>query len=314
MTRRRDPDTLIHQFLLEGSERLPDPIYDEVRATIDRTRQRVVIGPWRTTLDMNKLLAYGLGAAAVVAVLFIGIQLFGPPAQGGVGAGPSPAPSSTSAPTADSLSPAPWTGLPEGSFVVTTEDDAVQVTVQIAAPNWQALRDFDAVHKDDDGLDPPTSVGAALLAWSWPAGTGIDVYGDACKWQTTVPESGASTPGEITAALEAQESTDATAPADVTVGGFTGKAITLEVPMSFDLPGASREEKFADCDEAALAFYGVDGESGHARNAQGAGQIDELWILDVNGSIVILDLAYSPATPEGLVEELRTLAATATFE
>ena len=43
-----------------------------------------------------------------------------------------------------------------------------------------------------------------------------------------------------------------------------------------------------------------------------AGQIDEFWFLDVEGSIVILDLSYSPATPDDLVEELRTLAASAT--
>jgi hypothetical protein len=50
------------------------------------------------------------------------------------------------------------------------------------------------------------------------------------------------------------------------------------------------------------------------RNAQGAGQIDELWILDVDGSIVILDATYGPAAPVDLVEELRTLAESATFE
>ena len=114
--------------------------------------------------------------------------------------------------------------------------------------------------------------------------------------------------------MAAQAETDATAPVNVTVGGFAGKAITLQVPMSYDLPGASRDEKFADCDESTLAFYGVEGETGNARNAQGAGQIDELWILDVDGSIVILDAAYSPATPADLVEELRALAESATFE
>jgi hypothetical protein len=64
-----------------------------------------------------------------------------------------------------------------------------------------------------------------------------------------------------------------------------------------------------------FAFYGLDGEDAeHARNAQGPGQVDELWILDVNGSIVILDATYSPATPADLVDELRTLAESATFE
>ena len=47
MTARRDPDRLIRDFLAEGQTELADPIYDVVRAEIDRKRQRVVIGPWR---------------------------------------------------------------------------------------------------------------------------------------------------------------------------------------------------------------------------------------------------------------------------
>jgi hypothetical protein len=190
----------------------------------------------------------------------------------------------------------------------------VQVTVNITAPGWVPLSAFDAVSKDDDGLDAPESVGAAFLAWAWPAGTEFNVYGDPCLWSTTTPETAATTPDEIAAALAAQVSTDPTAPVDVTVGGFAGKAITLNVPMTFDLPNATREERFAECDDAIFGFYGVAGETEPARNAQGAGQIDELWILDVDGAVVILDATYSPATPADLVEELRALAESATFE
>lgn len=45
---------------------------------------------------MNKLVTYGLGAAAAIAVLFIGIQLLGAPAQGGVGTQASPSPTTLS--------------------------------------------------------------------------------------------------------------------------------------------------------------------------------------------------------------------------
>lgn len=200
--------------------------------------------------------------------------------------------------------------------MVNGTDDPVQVTLDIASPGWFSLSDFDAVTKDDDGLDPPEAVGGALLAWAWPAGTGFNVYGDPCQWSTTIPETPAATPDEIAAAFAAQASTDATAPVDVTVGGYAGKAVTLHVPMSYEVPGATREEEFAECDNHTFVFYGVEGEGGEevARNAQGPGQIDELWILDVNASIVILDAAYGPAAPPDLVDELRTLAESATFE
>ena len=63
-------------------------------------------------------------------------------------------------------------------------------------------------------------------------------------------------------------------------------------------------------DNLKMTFMG----SIEARNAQGAGQVDELWILDVAGRIVILDAAYGPAVPAQLVDEMRALAASATFE
>ena len=55
-----------------------DQIYDVVRAEIDRKRQRVVIGPWRVP-TVSKLIPIGVGAAAVIAVLFIGSRFIGSP-------------------------------------------------------------------------------------------------------------------------------------------------------------------------------------------------------------------------------------------
>jgi hypothetical protein len=104
MTAPRDPDRLIHGFLLEGEEYLQDQVYDEVRAAIEHKRQRAFFGPWRTP-SMNKALTYGLAAAAVVVVLVVGAQFVGSP-NGFFGADPTPTatPEATLAPT---LSPTP---------------------------------------------------------------------------------------------------------------------------------------------------------------------------------------------------------------
>ena len=97
MTTPRDPDRQIHAFLLEGDDLLNDQVYDVVRAEIEHKRQRTFIGPWRTPI-MNKLVTYGLGAAAVVVLIFAGSQFFG--SSGGRGAEPTPSatPESASAP------------------------------------------------------------------------------------------------------------------------------------------------------------------------------------------------------------------------
>ncbi len=317
MSADRETTRIVRSWLEEGVTELPDRILDAVVDQLPATPQRrATWWPAGRTSTMNKFVTIGLAAAAVLVLVFVGAQLMGSPrGPGGPGAA-TPTPTATETPTpARSTPPAlPEAGVPQGEYVVTGADDAVQVTFDIGSAGWIPLPEFDALTKDDDGLDPPDSVGAALLAWGWPAGTGINVYGDPCQWLTTSPETPAMTPDDIAAAFAAQAETNPTASTDVTVNGFAGKAITLHVPMSYDLPNATREEKFADCDEDAFAFYGVGSEAGHARNAQGAGQIDELWILDVNGAIVILDATYSPATPPALVEELRTMAESATFE
>ena len=306
MTASRDPDSLIHAFIREGEDELHDQVYDAVRAAIEQKRQRVIFGPWRTP-SMNKFVTIGLGAAAVVVAVVVGAQLIGSP-DGGFGTGPTAIP--TTEPTLEAT-PSAVAPVP---VVVTGPDSPVQVTVSPASSGWAPLPGVDALSKSDDGLDPPESVGAALIAWAWPVGTGFNVYGDPCQWSTSIPETPATTPAEIAAAFATQAQTEPTAPVDVTIGGFSGKAVTIHVPMTYDIPGSTREERFAACDNNIFAFYGIEGEAEDARNAQGAGQVDELWILDVDGSIVILDAAYSPSTPADLVEELRSLAEAATFE
>jgi hypothetical protein len=96
MTAPRDLDRQLDAFLRDGPVDLPDPSFDAVRDRIESTRQRVVIGPWRMP-DMTKLLAIGLGAAAVVVAVVLGGRYLAPAPPGGVGApsvtpGPSPAP------------------------------------------------------------------------------------------------------------------------------------------------------------------------------------------------------------------------------
>jgi hypothetical protein len=101
-------DDLIRAFIAEGREELPDRAFDAVRGDIHRTRQRVVIGPWREP-QMSNLAKVAIAAAAVVAVLFGASRLL-PPASGPGTTTPSPTPSPTVTPTG---TPAP---TPTGAF------------------------------------------------------------------------------------------------------------------------------------------------------------------------------------------------------
>jgi hypothetical protein len=304
MTASRDPDRLIHAFLREGLDELPDPVYDAVRDRIEQTRQRAVFGPWRTS-EVNNFLKIGLAAAAVVVIAVVAINLLpGSPAPGGE---PSASPSVSPWASEPSTEPSAAAGLPVGSSLVLAdgqpsgnEAGGLKMTVTIPAPGWDGVPD-DGILVKNDTADPPG--GSGMIVWS-----GVDhlyVYGDPCHWSSTRPETPSTTVDEVAAALAAQVSRDASAPVDITLDGYAGKAITLHVPDDAD---------FTQCDEGTFGSWsqGTTDLRPH-RYAQGPGEIDEVWILDVNGLMVVIDWGYYAGTPQADVDELRAIVESATF-
>lgn len=294
MTAHRDPDRLIHEYLLEGRTDLEDQIYDAVRARIEHKRQRVVIGPWRLPV-MNKVIQIGLGAAAVVVLLVIGAQVLVPRPSGGVGGVPSVAPSPTAKPTVAAPSGASALGQPVGSSWKLL-DEEVQIIATIPAPGWFGDGNAGVLAKETET--------AGIISFAGE----FYVYGDPCKWSTTKPERPAATVDDVIAALAAQVSRDATAPVDVSIGGYAGKSITLHVPAS---------AVFSECDQGTFGSWTEQSEAGGsqpARYSQGPGQIDQLWVMDIDGVITVIDGAYFGTTPDEHVEELRAIVESATFK
>lgn len=309
MTASRDPDRLIHAFLLEGEDELQDQVYDAVRAEIEHRPQRVVIGPWRTPI-MNKIVGFGLAAAAVVAAAFIGVQIFASP-DGGLGADPTATatPEPTPEPTPEvTPSPSAETFLPDGPIVIwdpQLEAEGPQggatITVTISAPGWQFHDDYQYLQKGADEVED-----AVVWPGSLPVGTGYYVYGDPCRWESTMSETPASTVDDIVAALAAQPTLDASEPVDVTIGGHAGKAISIHVP---------EDANHSECDGGEAGMYQVEGApAGPSLVYGGPGQTNEFWFLDVEGSIVMILGRYLPDTPDESVQELRAIVESATFE
>ena len=309
MNARRDPNRLIHDFLMEGETELADQVFDSVRDRIEQTRQRAVFGPWRTPI-MNKIVTFGLAAAAVVAAVFIGVQLFSSP-DGGTGgqSTPSATPEPTQEPTPEATpSPSADAFLPEGPILIwdpQLEAEGPQggatITVTISARGWQFHDDYQYLQKGTDEVDD-----AVVWPGSLPPGTGLYVYGDPCRWESTMPETPARTVDDIVAALATQPTLDASEPVDVTIGGYAGKAISLHVPED-----ANDDE----CDGGEAGMYQVEGvPAGPSLVYGGPGQTNEFWFLDVEGSIVMMLGRYLPDTPDESVQELRAIVESATFE
>jgi len=298
MTAPHDLDRQLQAFLDDGPTELPDPSFDAVRDRMEATRQRVVIGPWRVP-DMNKLMPIGLGAAAVVVALVVGTQLLGPPAPGGVGGvpsvQPSVAPSATAAPSVARPSTSVG-GRAPGPYVFNGVGGPA-ITVTIPAPGWDG--DGGTLVKNDNS-DPPDGAGM-IGPWYGP----LYVYGDPCRSSTTTPKTPATTVDEMVAALTAQKSREASAPAGITVDGYAGKSITLHVPD---------DAVFGSCDGGMFGSWTTSPNGSPERYHQGPGQIDELLILDVSGKLMVFDAAYYQGTPTGDLAELHAILDSMTFK
>jgi hypothetical protein len=105
-------------------------------------------------------------------------------------------------------------------------------------------------------------------------------------------------------------------PSDVNVYGYAGKHLELTVP---DLPveGSGDNLRFTGCTGGQLkswvapfdsapddAFYGY----------TGPGYTEEFWILDVEGTRVMIAAERSAGSPEQNLEELNTILDSIRFE
>ena len=116
MNTRRDPDRLIHTFLMEGATELADEVYVTVRDHIDHTRQRAVFGSWREP-DVNRYLKIAMAVAAVVVVAVVGFRQFGGSNVSGPGSTATPGPTATPAVTPEPSA----SGAPPSSETYTSE-------------------------------------------------------------------------------------------------------------------------------------------------------------------------------------------------
>ena len=126
-----------------------------------------------------------------------------------------------------------------------------------------------------------TDEGQGLTAWIVG-----NVYAEPCRWVGTLLDPRIEpTVDALVAGLTSQKSRHASAPTDVTLDGFTGQFMELTVPARIDL---------ADCDEGQFRTW-VDHTLVGARNLE-PGQRDLLWIVDVDGTRLVIDSALGPET------------------
>ncbi len=220
-------------------------------------------------------------------------------------------PSPTAGPTATmeaSVVPPTTTaagGLPVGPFrfepnvPLSSEDSGMALTVSIpASQGWTIDSEWTFLSKRTESGDD-----LSIIFWAFPDDR-FYVPADACRVTSTRPDTPATTVDEIATAMAAQASRDASEPQDVTVGGHEGKWITLHVPANV-VP--------EECEEGSFVGY-ASSRDDFWFTAPRPGQIEDRWVLDVDGTILIIDATYHADTPAAVIEEMRAIVESTTFE
>jgi hypothetical protein len=135
------------------------------------------------------------------------------------------------------------------------------------------------------------------------------VPADACHWQRGGPKVG-PTVDDLATALANQSRRHATTPRDVTLAGYAGKHLTLTVPAHIEYG----LDEFASCDQGYFVSWDERASSIFERYHQGPGQVDELWILDIQGFRLVIDASYWLNTPAQDLAEVRRIVKSVRIE
>jgi len=172
-------------------------------------------------------------------------------------------------------------------------------SVEVPASGWST----------SDGYFVIKTGGAVVGLSVWDVG---QVPSDPCHWKASLKDSGRSV-GDLVRVLLAQKLRNATAPTDVTLAGHSGKYLEWSVPANAVVTGDS---DFQGCDDAGnghLDFVSWMGNGKGERYQQVAGQVDRLWVLDVDGQRLVVDATYSPNASAADRDELAHVAASLQF-
>ncbi len=143
----------------------------------------------------------------------------------------------------------------------------------------------------------------------WDVG---EVPRDPCHWRSTMSDPG-PTVDDLVDALTTQRFRHATEPTDVSLGGYQGRSLTWSVPDDWVVTG---DAEFEGCDaeryNGLRSFVSWLGNGEGQRFQQVPGQVDMLWILDVDGQRLLVDATYAPGASDAdradlmaIVESLR---------
>ncbi len=288
----RDVDRAIRSWLREDRHEDVSRIAGAVLDQLDTTPQRRATAwpAWRTP-TMNKIVTIGLGAAAAVVALFVGVQLFGS-TGGGVGGQPTPSPTVEPTPLASAPAPIDFAALEMGDRLVDgdyvfTQMDGVQV-IFTGSPAWERNFPNWLVWSVDDDK---ATMGVTTVD---------NVAIDPCQ-----PELGFRDPAvgptvdDLVTALGAVPGLTFSAPEAVTQDGYEGVKLDYVPPDAFD-------NCLDNMGDAPLMTVDGTGDSDSVITPPSGDDAFSLFIFDIEGTRVVITAKFTPNRTDELYEMLNS--------
>jgi hypothetical protein len=141
-------------------------------------------------------------------------------------------------------------------------------------------------------LDQPDEV--AFSAW-----TVAQVYADPCHWQGSVLGMAPGALGLATRLVD-QAGLKASALTDAALGDVFAMRVELPVPVQLDI---------ATCDRGEFRRWTEVGLADHANSRYASGQIDWVYVVDVDRAPLVIDALHLPATSREDLAELGAILA-----
>lgn len=168
--------------------------------------------------------------------------------------------------------------------------------IRITVPDGWANIDGWGVNS---GLDTDHWVGITL----WDVD---EVYAHPCQWKGRRMIQPGPSVADLAKVLAGRPLRNATEPVDIVVDGFDGMQLEWSVPPDID---------FSTCDRGFFeSWTAAAGSWSSDRYQQGPGQVDRLWILDIDGERLVVDGMYMPTTDAKDREELGQVMESIRFE
>ena len=269
----------VRDWLEDGSDRTPQPAIDAVLLAVKTTRQERDLRVPRRFTQMPTYMRLAAGIA-FVAVVGVGVLAYLNGDPNSVGS-PTPSPTAQASPA---QTPSPLSEGPLAPGRHAYEGEGVRVVLTVPT-GWEG-GEFSISKAPGRELPDGTNVG-----FRQPT----TVFADPCAPELSANPIG-PTVDDLAGALADLPNVTGVTQTDATISGFSGKHVSFVV----DTTGI-------DC---VMGIYGQDAFVRAAEN----GQREDLWILDVAGTRLVIDAATFPETSAGDRAEMQAIVDTLLIE